>query len=114
MNLLGDVIREVLATAKSQKRLVCGLLDAIMFLQKKAEEALICFIPLTQPGDAASHMHIVLLQAFCFENDIPVVEVSYRFFKNIRVKKQKNIDLLFRGNSQLTIDFCPTRFKVFG
>lgn len=80
MNLLGDVIREVLETAKSQKRLVCGLLDAIMFLEKKTEEAILCFIPLTRPGDAASHMHTVLLQAFCFENDIPVVEVSDLLF----------------------------------
>jgi len=33
-------------------------------------------LPLTRPGDATSHMQTVLLQAFCYENYIPVIQVD--------------------------------------
>ncbi|KAJ8965428.1 hypothetical protein NQ317_004046 [Molorchus minor] len=73
---LGRAVRGMLTRAKVERRLVCGLLPAIAYLEKSPEEVLFCVIPETRPGDAATHMQTVLLQAFCYENYIPVIQVD--------------------------------------
>lgn len=65
----------MLTKAKFEKRLVCGLLPAIKYLEKSPDEVLFCILPETRPGDTATHIHAVLLQAFCYENYIPVIQV---------------------------------------
>lgn len=73
---LGNALRGVLAQANIERRLICGLLPAINFLGKYAEDALLCVISETKPGDATTHMQTVLLQAYCYENYIPVIQVD--------------------------------------
>lgn len=74
-NSLGRTIRNVLAQAKVERRLIYGLLPSINYLEKYPEDAVLCLLPETRPGDAATHMQTVLLQAFCYENYIPVIQV---------------------------------------
>lgn len=75
----------MLANAKVERRLVCGLIPAITYLEKSPDDVIFCVLPETRPGDAATHIQAVLLQAFCYENYIPVIQVielytSFLFF----------------------------------
>lgn len=74
---IGRAVRGVLTQARSERRLICGLLPAIAYLEKNPEDALLCLLPEITQGDAAIHMQIVLLQAFCYENYIPVIQVGF-------------------------------------
>ncbi|KRT84615.1 ribosomal protein [Oryctes borbonicus] len=73
---LGRAVRGVLAQAKIERRLICGLYQAIVYLEENAEDALLCLLPESRPGDVTAHMQTVLLQAFCYENCIPVITVD--------------------------------------
>lgn len=75
-NLAGKAVRGVLAHAKAERRLTCGLLPAIDLLESDPCSVMFCVVAESTPGDATSHMHTVLLQAFCYENDIPVIQVD--------------------------------------
>lgn len=75
-NTIGRATNGVVAKARSERRLISGLLEAIIYLEENPLDALLCILPETRPGDAASHMHTVLLQAFCYENCIPVIQVN--------------------------------------
>lgn len=75
-NSAGKAIRGVLAHARAERRLTCGLLPAIGLLENDPCSVLFCVMAESRPGDATSHMHTVLLQAFCYENDIPVIQVD--------------------------------------
>ncbi|XP_044264546.1 uncharacterized protein LOC123011253 [Tribolium madens] len=73
---LGRALQGVLTEARTEGRLICGLLPAISCLENSLEDVLLCVLPQTRPGDATTHMQTVLLQAFCFENYIPVIQVD--------------------------------------
>ncbi|CAG9813023.1 unnamed protein product [Phaedon cochleariae] len=73
---LGRAVHGMLTRAKAERRLVCGLLPAIGRLEKAPEDVVFCVLPQTRPGDAATHLQTVLLQAFCYENYIPVIQVD--------------------------------------
>lgn len=74
---LGRALRRLLNHARVENRLVSGLIPALNFMQKNTEDVLFCLMPHASSGDAATHMQTVLLQAFCYENCIPVIEVSF-------------------------------------
>lgn len=73
---MGHCIKSVLRRACVEKRFTVGLLPAIQYLSKNSNGALFCFTSEAAPGDSATHMQEVLLQAFCVENDIYVIKVS--------------------------------------
>ncbi|KAJ8925666.1 hypothetical protein NQ315_009511 [Exocentrus adspersus] len=73
---LGRAVRGVLTRAKVEQRLICGLLPAIAYLEKAPDDVVLCVLPQTRPGDAATHIQSTLLQAFCYENYIPVIQVN--------------------------------------
>ncbi|CAG9760267.1 unnamed protein product [Ceutorhynchus assimilis] len=75
-NQLGRALRTTLTKARVERRLVCGLFPAIALLEKAPEDVVFCVLPTTRPGDAATHIQAVLLQAFCYENCIPVIQVD--------------------------------------
>lgn len=75
-NTIGGEVRGVLTRARVERRLICGLLPAITYLEQNPDDALLCLLPQTTQGDAAVHMQTVLLQAFCYENYIPVIQVD--------------------------------------
>ncbi|CAH1111246.1 unnamed protein product [Psylliodes chrysocephalus] len=73
---LGRAVHGMLTHARVNRRLICGLLPAVAYLEKSPEDVLFCVLPQTRPGDSTMHMQTVLLQAFCYENDIPVIQVD--------------------------------------
>ncbi|XP_023024962.1 growth arrest and DNA damage-inducible 45 [Leptinotarsa decemlineata] len=73
---LGRAVHGMLTRAKVEKRLISGLLPAIAYLEKSPEDVVICVLPQSRPGDATTHIQTVLLQAFCYENYIPVIQVD--------------------------------------
>ncbi|KAK4885436.1 hypothetical protein RN001_001707 [Aquatica leii] len=75
-NTIATEVKGVLTRARVERRLICGLLPAITYLETNPDDAVMCLLPQTRPGDAATHIHTVLLQAFCFENYIPVIQVD--------------------------------------
>ncbi|XP_046999499.1 growth arrest and DNA damage-inducible protein GADD45 gamma [Schistocerca americana] len=74
---LCQTVRCMLRRAQAEKRLACGLLPAIKLLESDPGSVLFCVLPQTAQGDSAMHhIHTVLLQAFCYENDINIIEVD--------------------------------------
>ncbi|XP_041971369.1 growth arrest and DNA damage-inducible protein GADD45 alpha [Aricia agestis] len=80
---VSQCIRSMLRRAAVEKRLTIGLLPAIQHLSKNCEGALFCVTTEATPGDSATHMQEVLLQAFCVENDIYVIKVD----SEVKLKK---------------------------
>jgi growth arrest and DNA-damage-inducible protein len=74
---IGDAVKEILMEADKENRLICGFNDASKYLKETEypEHSLFFFIAPSN-GDSVSHMHEVLLQAFCFENDIYIVKLD--------------------------------------
>lgn len=77
-NPVGKNLRLVLEKAQAESRVVVGLSAAIKHLSVAPEESLFCVLAPPKKGDSATHMHEVLLQAFCFENDIYIIQVRLR------------------------------------
>ncbi|XP_038218098.1 uncharacterized protein LOC119836729 [Zerene cesonia] len=73
---IGQCIKSALRRACVEKRLTIGLMPALQFLSKNSNGALFCIQAEARPGDSATHMQEVLLQAFCMENDIYTVKVD--------------------------------------
>jgi growth arrest and DNA-damage-inducible protein len=68
----------VLRKAQTEKRLTCGLFPVIKLLEVDPERALFCIMPQSSQGNATLHIQTVLLQAFCYENDINIIQVHNR------------------------------------
>lgn len=73
---IGEIVRTVLLVAKSAHRITLGFSDAIKLLSKTPDEAEFCFLAEPARGDSATHMHEVLLQAFCYEHGIRIIKVD--------------------------------------
>ncbi|CAH0714789.1 unnamed protein product, partial [Brenthis ino] len=73
---ISQCIKTVLRRACVEKRLTIGLLPAIQYLSKNTDGALFCLTAAAPPGDSATHMQEVLLQAFCDENEIYVIKID--------------------------------------
>ncbi|XP_059615151.1 growth arrest and DNA damage-inducible protein GADD45 alpha [Phlebotomus argentipes] len=73
---LGRTVRNVLLRAQTDKRTIVGVAAAVKTLSSAPEDALFCFLAPPSAGDSATHMQEVLLQAFCFENDIYIIKLD--------------------------------------
>ncbi|EDW46733.1 growth arrest and DNA damage-inducible protein GADD45 alpha [Drosophila sechellia] len=73
---IGRTIKSALLRAQSEARVIVGLSAAINVLSKSPEGSLFCLMAQPKVGDSATHMHEVLLEAFCYENDIYVIKVD--------------------------------------
>uniref|UniRef100_A0A1A9W135 Ribosomal protein eL8/eL30/eS12/Gadd45 domain-containing protein n=1 Tax=Glossina brevipalpis TaxID=37001 RepID=A0A1A9W135_9MUSC len=73
---IGRTVKTALIKAQSETRVIVGLSAAIKVLSKAADGTLFCLLAEPQDGDSATHMHEVLLEAFCYENDIYVIKVD--------------------------------------
>lgn len=73
---IGEVVLSVLSMAKSAQRITLGFSDAIKLLSKTPDEAQFCFLAEPAHGDSATHMHEVLLSAFCYEHGINIIKVD--------------------------------------
>lgn len=73
---IGRTVKSALIRAQSESRVIVGLSAAINVLSKSPEGSLFCLMAVPKDGDSATHMHEVLLEAFCYENDIYVIKVD--------------------------------------
>lgn len=88
---IGCTVKNALIKAQSESRVIVGLSAAITVLSKAAEGSLFCIMAEPQDGDSATHMHEVLLEAFCYENDIYVIKVDCPV-KLSRILGKNNVD----------------------
>lgn len=73
---IGYKIRAALWHAQVEKRLVIGLSSAVKSLSKTPDESLFCVLAPPKSGDSSTHMLEVLLEAYCYENDIYIIKVD--------------------------------------
>lgn len=73
----GSLVKKALVQAKLERRLVVGLAQIGRFLaQNQMNIPILCLMTPPRTGDCATHMHEVLLKAYCLENDIYIVELD--------------------------------------
>lgn len=75
-DVTSSTVRQCLLVAKEEKRVIVGLSAAVKTLSKTPEDSLFCILAPPQQGDSATHMHEVLLEAYCYEHDIYIVHVD--------------------------------------
>lgn len=78
-NGIGSTVRHALELAGKEKRLVRGLRDSLRTLNNETDEQvdpLFCIMAEPVAGDSATHMHEVLLEAYCYENGIYIIKVD--------------------------------------
>lgn len=73
---IGHKIRAAIWQAQIESRLIIGLSAAVKSLSKTPDESLICIIAQPKVGDTSTHMLEVLLEAYCYENDIYIIKVD--------------------------------------
>lgn len=74
---MGSLVKKTLVQADIEKRLIIGLSQIGRFLAQEQDNVpIICLMAPPNSGDYATHMHEVLLQAYCFENDIYIVQLD--------------------------------------
>uniref|UniRef100_A0A1B6DP38 Ribosomal protein L7Ae/L30e/S12e/Gadd45 domain-containing protein n=2 Tax=Clastoptera arizonana TaxID=38151 RepID=A0A1B6DP38_9HEMI len=84
MNRIGHAVTTLLDIARDENRITCGLLPAIRLLQTKPGEVLFCILPQEKKFDSAKHIQYVLLQAFCLEHQIAIINVESESIKRIQ------------------------------
>ncbi|RZF42761.1 hypothetical protein LSTR_LSTR013350 [Laodelphax striatellus] len=73
---IGKEVAAVLNGAIKEKRAICGLLAAIRQLELDPFRIACCLLPQHPGADRASHIHTILLQAFCYEQNIAIIQVD--------------------------------------
>lgn len=73
---VGLKIRAALWQAQVEKRVIIGLSAAVKSLSKTPDESLFCIMAQPNSGDSSTHMLEVLLEAYCYENDIYIIKVD--------------------------------------
>lgn len=74
---IGKTVSCALQRAHFEGRLTVGLAASAKELSTKGNgDAMFCLLAPPEAGDSATHMHTILLEAFCFENDIYIIKVD--------------------------------------
>ncbi|XP_058457739.1 growth arrest and DNA damage-inducible protein GADD45 alpha-like [Malaya genurostris] len=73
---IGANVRSTLVTASADKRVVVGMANSIRSLTEEPNRFVFCFMVAPEVNDSGAHMQEVLLEAFCFENDIYIIKVD--------------------------------------
>lgn len=75
---LGDVVQRILVEAREENRLIAGLDNVSKYLKEidLPENSLFFFTTPSATVDSVKHMQEVVLQSFCFENDIYIVKLD--------------------------------------
>lgn len=73
---IGHKVRAAVWCAQVEKRLVVGLSEAVKRLSKSPNDSLFCIMAPAKAGDTANHIQEVLLEAYCYENDIYIIKVD--------------------------------------
>lgn len=73
---IGYTVSKALQQAKNDERLVVGLSQAVKTLSNEPEDTIFCVLAQPKPGDSATHMQVILLEAYCYENGIYTIKVD--------------------------------------
>lgn len=75
---IGETIKAELIQAQSEHRLITGLNNISKHLRETdcPELSLFFLVAPSPEGDSISHMQEVVLQSFCFENDIYIIKLD--------------------------------------
>lgn len=76
INGIGYIVANALEQAQAEDRLVVGLSQAVKTLSNEPEDTMFCVLAQPRPGDSATHMQLILLQAYCYENGIYTIKVD--------------------------------------
>lgn len=71
---IGDTVKQTLIEAKAAKKVTLGFDNIIGKLTPI--ESLFFFVAPNRNGDHVTHMHEVLIKAFCLENEIYIIQVD--------------------------------------
>lgn len=73
---IGEIVEKILIDANKCGRLISGLNNAVSHLNEteSSEDTLFFFMAPTR--DHTAHMSTILLKAFCFENDIYIIQLD--------------------------------------
>lgn len=113
-NGIGSITSKALRNAKQQDRLIVGLSQAIKTLSNDPEDTMFCILAAPQPGDSASHMQVILLEAFCYENGIYTIKVDdmEKLSNIVNAPKLENCVLMQRYKHE-TDSKQPLKLKFF-
>ncbi|XP_067124629.1 growth arrest and DNA damage-inducible protein GADD45 beta [Centruroides vittatus] len=70
------LLRELLVEARSEGRVACGVYHAAQIMEKCPSSIMLCILPQNHMDDAETHIHSVLIEAFCFDNNIRLLKVD--------------------------------------
>ena len=74
---MGYAVKKAVNQAKHENRLIVGLKSIVNSLANQEELGpMMCLMAPPKAGDYATHMHEVLLKAYCLENDIYIVHLD--------------------------------------
>lgn len=73
---LGEDLKETLVEAQEQERLTCGVYESGKLLEMNPDGIMLCILPENSASDVTLHIHLTLIEAFCWENDIRVIKVD--------------------------------------
>ncbi|XP_033737040.1 growth arrest and DNA damage-inducible protein GADD45 alpha-like [Pecten maximus] len=74
---IGMALREVLVKALANNRLTSGVFSCVTLLNTQPEDVSVCVLPDVGPQmDVTINIQHKLLEAYCWENDIPVLRVD--------------------------------------
>lgn len=73
---IGHKVRAALWCAQVEKRLIIGLNEAVKRLSNSPNDSLFCVLAPAKAGDTSTHIQEVLLEAYCYENDIYIIKVD--------------------------------------
>lgn len=73
---IGHKICAALWCAQIEDRLIIGLNEAVRMLSQTPNNSLFCIMTPASAGDTSTHIQEVLLEAYCYENDIYIIKVD--------------------------------------
>ncbi|XP_060598985.1 growth arrest and DNA damage-inducible protein GADD45 gamma-like [Ruditapes philippinarum] len=80
--------------AEQEDRLIKGLFEAARVLEMCPDIVETCILPSGKSQDISTHIQHKLIEAYCWENDIQIVELDHAEFQHtIKVQRNKSMDL---------------------
>lgn len=74
---IGEALKEVLLKALEAERITCGAFAGAKLLSSNPDNVSLCILPDVNPTvDVTVHIQHKLIEAYCWENDIPVLKVD--------------------------------------
>ncbi|ELT98133.1 hypothetical protein CAPTEDRAFT_207799 [Capitella teleta] len=112
----GCALRSTLQAAVSQGRVTCGIYEAAQLLEMAPGEVMLCVVPVDASADVTLHIHLTLIEAFCWENDIRLIKVDSS--SNLRDIVTKSADSKRMGSGSaddfncLLVEFPPRNAEL--